>query len=234
MERTNRRLLLVALLFACLLAFGIYRFLSNLQTIATIKNTDQVVVATQNIPAKTVIGPDMVKIEPVPRGTRHALAARSLDQVIGKISIQPIVGLEQVLTSRLFTSVSESGLAYQLPVGTRAVSVDINSRIAVAYLLRPGDSVDVLISYELPVTRESHSAVMLQNILVLAIGTESNIGAVAPPDAATITLAVAPAQAEYITWAEDYGRIRLALRPAGDQQLVATPGQSAKTVASGR
>lgn len=234
MERTNRRLLLIALLFACLLGLGIYRFLANLQAMATVKNTDQVVVAVQDIPARTMVGADMVKTERVPLGTRHPLAATTLDQVLGKVSTQPIVADEQVLTTRLFTSVQDSGLAYQLPEGKRAIAIGINSRIAVAYLVRPGDAVDVVLSYEMPVTRESHSAVILQDILVLAVGNELKTGNKAPADAETLTLAVTPDQAEKLAWAEDYGRIRLTLRPATDQQLIATPGQSAKTVAGGR
>lgn len=234
MERTNRRLLLIALLFACLLGLGIYRFLNSLQAMATIENTDQVVIALQDIPARTLISGDMVRVQAVPLGSRHPQAATRLDQVLGRVSTQPIIAAEQILTDRLFASAQESGLSYQLAEGKRAVSIGINSRVAVAYLIRPGDAVDVILAYELPVTRESHTAIMLQDILVLAVGNELKIGSKAASDAETITLAVTPEQAEKIAWAENYGLIRLALRPATDQQLVATPGQSAKTVAGGR
>lgn len=234
MERTNRRLLLISLLFASLVGLLVFRFFSSMQAMATLEHTDAVVVATQDIPARTLISGDMVKLERVPTGTRHARAAISLDQVLGKVSTQPIVAGEQVLSSRFFASAETSGLAYQLPEGKRAVSVGINSRIAVAYLVRPGDSVDVLVSYEQVGTRESHSALMLQNILVLAVGNELRVGSRASSEAETLTLAVTPAQAEQLTWAEDYGRIRLSLRPATDEQLSATTGQSARTVAGGR
>jgi pilus assembly protein CpaB len=234
MERTNRRLLLLALLFALLLGLGIYRFLDNLQSATVVKNTDQVIIATRDIPARTVISAEMVSLQRVPIGTRHPQAAASLEQVLGKVTTEPLVAAEQVLSGRLFASAEASGLAFQLPSGKRAVSIGINSRIAVAYLVRPGDAVDVLISYETATTREPHTAVMLQNIIVLAVGGEMKQGSRAPEDSETITLAVTPAQAEQLTWAEDYGRIRLALRPATDQQLVATPGQKAITVAGGK
>ncbi len=237
MDRTNRRLVLIALVFACLAGLGIYLFLSNLQTAATIEHTDGVVVALTNIPARTVINSSMVEVQRVPKGTSHGQAFTALDQVVGKTTTGTIVAGEQVLQSRLFSNAESAGLSYQLEKGKRAVSVGINSRIAVAYLVRPGDAVDVLLSYEqlkVDSQRESHTAVMLQNILVLAVGGELRAGSRAPADAETITLAVSPAEAEKIAWAEDYGRIRLALRPATDEQLTNTPGQSAKTVAGGK
>ncbi|MGI6358030.1 MAG: Flp pilus assembly protein CpaB [Bacillota bacterium] len=236
MERTNRRLILIALVFACMAGLGIYLFMDNLQTVTTIEHTDAVVVALTNIPARAVVNGNMVEVQRVPKGTVHIQAVTTLDQVVGKTTTGAIVAGEQVLQSRLFANAESAGLSFQLPEGKRAVSVGINSRIAVSYLLRPGDAVDVLISYEQTEgnQRESHTAVMLQNIKVLAVGSELRVGARAPGDAETITLAVSPAEAEKLAWAEDYGRIRLALRPATDEKLISTPGQSATTVAGGR
>lgn len=234
MERTNRRLLLVALLFALLAGLGAFKFLTSIQSMATVKYTEAVVVAVRDIPARTAIRNDMVAIERVPKGMRHTRGATSLDQVIGKVITQPIVAGEQVLTDRLFASVQQSGLAFQLENGQRAVSININQQIAVAYLARPGDRIDVMLSYESPSSKQPTTVTILQNILVLAIGSELRQGTQAPSDSATMTLAVTPDQAERIIWAEDYGKIRLVLRPSTDQQLISTPGQTIQSVVGGR
>ena len=123
-------------------------------------------------------------------------------------------------------------MSYQLAGGFRAISIGINQKISVAYQVRPGDFVDVIVSYEqATVARESTSAIMLQGILVLAVGSEMKAGAAAPVTAETITLAVKPDQAERLVWAEDYGKIRLVLRPVSDSQNVYTPGATAHSVA---
>ncbi len=232
MERTNRRLMLIALLFAFLAGLGALKFLMSIQSMTTVKYTDAVVIAVKDIPSRTVIRADMVALERVAKGTRHARSAASLDLVVGKVTTEPIVAGEQVLTNRLFASVQQSGLAYQLENGQRAVSININQQIAVAYLVRPGDLVDVVLSYESSSRPTTYT--ILQKIPVLAIGAELRQGTQASADAATMTVAVTPEQAEKIIWAEDYGKIRLVLRPSTDQQLISTSGQNQQSVTGGR
>lgn len=235
MDRTSKRLLLFALLLAVLVGLGVYRFLSGLEKMSVTQYTEEVVVAIKDIPARSTISVDMVRLERVPVGMRHDKAALQVTQVIGQVTTQPIVANEQVLTTRLYSSAQQSGLAYQLESGYRAVSIGINQRIAVAYQVRPGDFVDVVVSYEQSnQNREPQSVIMLQNIQVLAVGSELRVGANASNSAETITLAVHPDQAERLVWAEDYGKIRLVLRPALDSQSVNTPGATGRTVAGDR
>lgn len=231
MDRTGKRLLLLAIIFALFVGLGVYRFFSNMEHMATVQYTDEVVVAVKDIPARTTVTLDMVRVERLPSGTRHPNATSQLTQVLGKITTQPIIAGEQVLLGRLNANAQQSGLSFQLTPGFRAVSVGINQRIAVAYQVRPGDFVDVVVSYEQPThNKDSQSVIMLQNIQVLAIGAELKSGTPAPQGAETITLAVKPEQAERLIWAEDHGKIRLILRPVADNTIVVTGGATAKTV----
>jgi pilus assembly protein CpaB len=235
MDSTSKKLLLLALVLALAAGLGVYYFFAGLERKALVEHTEEVVVATVNIPARTTVRGPMVTVVRVPRGSRHLSATDSLGNVIGRVTTAPIIAGEQVLLARLHGSGQDSGLAFELAAGYRALSVHINERIAVAYLVRPGDSVDVTVSYEPATPQGEHqSVIMLQNILVVAIGSETRHGAPAPTDAKTITLAVTPEQAERLVWAEDHGSIRLLLRPVTDNRHITTSGANARTVAGPR
>ncbi|MBT9153615.1 MAG: hypothetical protein DDT39_00272 [Firmicutes bacterium] len=235
MDRTSKRLLLLAVVLALAAGLGMYYFLAGLERKAVIEHTEEVVVALVNMPARTAVRGQMVAVVRVPQGSRHHGATDSLGNVVGRVTTAPLIAGEQVLLARLHGSGQDTGLAFDLAAGYRALSVHINERIAVAYLLRPGDAVDVVVSYE-PTTgqREPQSIIMLQNIQVVAVGPETRHGAPAPADAKTITLAVNPEQAERLVWAEDYGSIRLLLRAVTDNRHSTTGGATERTVVGPR
>jgi len=213
----------------------VYNFFAGLENKAIVEHTEEVVVATVNIPARTTVREPMVAVIRVPKGSRHLSATDSLGNVIGRVTTAPLIAGEQVLLARLHGSGQDTGLAFDLAEGYRALSVHINERIAVAYLVRPGDSVDVTVSYEPPaLSGDLQSVIMLQDVTVVAIGSETRHGAPAPVDAKTITLALTPQQAERLVWAEDHGSIRLLLRPVTDDRHVTTTGADARTVAGPR
>jgi len=235
MDRTSKRLLLLAAVLAIAAGIGSYYFLNSLESKAVIEHTEQVVVAVVDIPARTQVRGQMVAAVRVPRGSRHHGATDSLGNVIGRVTTVPLIAGEQVLLARLHGSGQDTGLAFELEEGYRAVSVHINERIAVAYLLRPGDAVDVVVSYEPTAEQgETQSVIMLQNIQVVAVGRETRHGAKAPEEAKTLTLAVNPEQAERLIWAEDYGSIRLLLRSVTDNRHATTSGATHRTVAGSR
>jgi pilus assembly protein CpaB len=234
-KATNRRLILLALLVAVVAGYGVFVFFSHLQEMANQEHTDEVVVALRNIPARSLITADMVAAQRVPKGQRHAQAFVGLNDVLGKVTTQSIIAGEQVLSSRLYATGSQSGLAYQLENGQRAVSIAISELNAVAKLVRPGDRVDIVLSSKWPSDdKTDRSVIMLQNIKVLAVGSEMRNGSPAPAEASTLTLAVTPGDAEKVIWAQNYGDINLILRPATDHNIVPTPGQRNATVAGGK
>lgn len=238
MQKTNKRILLVALVLALLTGLVAQRFLIGLERAAAEGMYEEVVIALRDVPARTVLTADMLSVVEVASGSRHPGAALSRDQLVGLMTVQPLVAGEQVLMARIFSSAEKSGLAYQIPEGYRAVSVSASLRIAVNYFLRPGDYVDVIASFDLPVpdkfdpdtkeVREQYSHLILERIAVLAVGQEVRPGTAGVIGSETVTLAVTPAQAEKLVWAEDYGKIRLLLRPASDNRTVVTGGITAR------
>jgi len=221
MDQTSKRLFLLALLAALVASGGIYMHLSTLENMAITRNTDEVVVATKDIPARVAITRDMVEMIRMPKGSRHPHALSQTSEVIGLFTTQPLILGEQILTDRLFASTAESGLSFILNTGYRALSVRIDDVIAVAHQVRAGDFVDVVVSYDQPDEANTPTAsLLLQNIRVLAVGAEMTLGAKSSTDSVTMTLEVKPQQAERLVYAEDYGKIRLLLRPVADNSLV--------------
>lgn len=108
-----------------------------------------------------------------------------------------------------------------MPPDKRAVTLRINTLLAVGGLLNPGDRVDILAHLNTPAQEEAQrqekrtTVTLFQNIQILAIGP--NVG---PGDFETqqktsnliITFAVDPRQAELLTFAEKNGYLQLVLR----------------------
>jgi pilus assembly protein CpaB len=137
--------------------------------------TTPVVVAAMPIPARTVLGPEMVRIQRVPADIADPKAARSADEVVGKVARSAMTTDEPVLSTKLFLQRGESGLAFMVPEGMRAVSVTFNEVIGSGGMVAPGDHVDVLGVFEKTETINGKeettnlSTIVLQDVPVLAV-----------------------------------------------------------------
>ena len=122
------------------------------------------------------------------------------------------------------TSTRGSSLAYDLDKSVRAVSLSIGGASAVSGLIRPNDRVDVLGTFAMPSKEnpeimEITTMTILQNVLVLAVGTETAKSRVASGSRSamrgysTVTLEVTPEEAELLVFAEyTKGQLTLTLR----------------------
>src|SRR5207302_1150692 len=64
--------------------------------------TAPVVVANMAIPVRTLISPEMVRVQQMPVDAVHPQAMHSIDQVIGKVARIAMTGDEPVLTTKVF------------------------------------------------------------------------------------------------------------------------------------
>ncbi len=202
--------------------------------------TVSVVVAAEDIPARTRITPEMVKVLSVPQDMASPKAFRQASEVVGKVVRFPIAAREQVTSDKLVeTTVNAETsrnppLAVQVPPGKRAVSIKASEDTAVGGLVLPGDFVDVIAVFEIATGPEIQdkrnvSVVVVQNVQVLAIGQQvtnlppgsANLppeervnlrNANADPGAKTMTLAVSPEEALALALAAEKGSLRVALR----------------------
>ena len=158
---------------------------------------------------------------------RHPLVATA-GEVVGKVATRPLAAGAMIPREALD---QVARLAIRVPFGMRAMTIETPGEIAVAGLLRPGDTVDVEVVYPgadaLSGARgsaRSRADTLLQNVLVLAVG-DAVVGASTGPAAAgertsgparTVTLALAPAQVAVLSLAKSTGTLHLSLRNPAD------------------
>jgi pilus assembly protein CpaB len=248
--RSNRGLILLGLFLGLLSAVLIVVYLSQAGEggggeVSGVEVTP-VVVASLDIAAGTRIIEGMVETKDIAVDTVLAGVFPDTEGVIGQVTRVPLVAGEQVITTKVtatgaaITGTGDPPLAYVVPEGKRAVSIQVSSVIAASGLIRPGDYVDVILTMK--VGGDNIAQTILQNVQVLSVDQDVALTGVdegvdgspsvseegeASPEATTVTLAVSPTHGEVITVAEACGqnfsgRLALALRGFGDSSPVAT------------
>jgi len=204
-----------------------------------------VVVAAVNVPAGTRLTPEMLKVNNIPEADRLFGAFSTNEGVSGQVTRVPLLVNEQIVETKIGGGTTFEGenppLAFIVPAGMRAVSVEVSSLIGAGGNIRPGDFVDVILIVEVKPegvdpetqgTSDQISATILQNVKVLAIDQEvTNPNAESSSDdtskdtkesATSLTLAVTPTQGEVLAMADvcgdnHGGRLSLSLRAFGDE-----------------
>lgn len=178
-----------------------------------------VVVAARTIPAQTRLTAEMLATRQVPADVAGRLAVQRLEDAVGKVTKVPLAEGEFVLSTKLARGDGTDGLAYRVPEGHRAVSIAVDPVVAVGGFVQPGDRVDVLVGLPggQPGVPEPQARVLVENVLVLAVQQRTAAeGEPAGDSLAHVTLALEPRYAAQIVLAEQEGRLRLLLRPAGE------------------
>lgn len=139
-------------------------------------NTRPVVVAVVDVPFRRSIGESEVAIRDLPIDSIPEGAATTLDQVIGKMSTVDIYTNEPFLVQQLVTpEIVTQQVALTVPRGKIVTAVPTTSRLVSNRLVRPGDHIDLLATFEVEVMREQGggplptSVGLLQDLEVYAI-----------------------------------------------------------------
>ena len=206
-------------------------------------STLRVVIAEQDIPARTEIGPAMVSVVDVPGSLAVNGALESVAPLIGETTRYPVAAGQQVTLVGVGPQTKEDGLAFVVPKGLRALSVEVDEIRGVGGLLLPGDRVDVISVFNADAAGVDSAVTALQDIEVLAVAqkTQESLPAVEgdkaagsgasasgqrpadaepQPEARTVTLALNPAQAQQLALIQEKGKIWLSLRPFGEDATV--------------
>jgi pilus assembly protein CpaB len=192
---SNRPVLFLALFLGLVSAVLVYVYLSQDggDGKATASVTKPVVVATEDISARTRITADMVEVKSLSAGAVHQDAFASTEELVGMVTRVPIAANEQILTSKVAATVTEvpwAGdeelpLSYVVPPGQRAVSVKVSEVTGAGGLILPGDFVDIIGIFDVvfygvkegdPISQEEIedyvAVTVLQNVQVLAVAQE--------------------------------------------------------------
>ncbi len=150
-------------------------------------------------------------------------AFSKIEDVVDRPVISNILLDEALLDGRLAARGSGLGLAPIIPVGMRAVSVRVNDVASVAGFVLPGMRVDILVTGRPPSSDQAMTSTVLQNLLVLSVGTNVQADAKGQAiQAPSVTLLATPEQAELLTLANSQGQVQLVLRNGGDAEIQKT------------
>ena len=215
------------------LALGTYNYMQKAQGRVTSMPTRNVVVSKANLDVGADLTKDDVKTIEWPASAVPAGAFSTVDEVVGRGIIVPVVENEPILPMKLAAKEGGGGLPPAIPEGLRAVSVRVNEVIGVSGYVLPGTHVDVVATVS-PTDRRTDTTtkVILTNVQVLAAGTkiERDTERGKPIAVNVVTLLVNPEESERLTLAANEGKIQLALRNPLDTATPLTPGIKTKAL----
>jgi pilus assembly protein CpaB len=231
MQNRLKIALVVAVFFGLIAAYGVYNFLDQQrkQNDSLRTATQDVVVATQDIAAGTMINEELIKkgsikAAPWPKSSIPAGTFTSPQQTMGKVNRVKIMANEPILESRL--AGEGAGLTVRLEQGKRAMAVRVDEIIGVSGFIVPDDRVDVIVTTIPPGANAENKVakIVLQNKRVLSVAQSTEQKDGKPQVARSITMEVSPEEAEKLSLASQEGQIVLALRGLGDDSEAKTVG----------
>lgn len=216
-------IILVAVILGLIAAYMIYRLESNREKQAK-EHWVPIVVAREDIPARTKITSDMVTLIPYPKELLTVGAIQDRKDVEGHVTMVRLKAKEQIRSTDLLGEGQNAGISYEIPEGMRAMAIAASEVGSVGNAVKPLDRVDILATYSDPVAHQETTQMILQNVLVLAVNqaeteTQGKTGA-----KTSMTLAVKPEEAELLLAADRAGNLRVMLRSPQDKSVVQSPG----------
>ena len=228
----NRRALLFfafAVVFGTAAAFLAHRALED-QTPTTAASapaveTVNVVLARTDVTTGSALTAQQLRTVEWPKEYAPTGSFSDEDEVVGRVLRRALADGEPILEPSLLVVGAEAGLVSVINDKTRAVSVKVDPIIGVAGFVNPGTRVDVVATLrrvdtakKIPVTK-----VVLQDVRVLAVDQKLEEARDGDPEVVNVvTVEVDPSEAEHLIYAAHEGKLQLALRTPGDDDLVET------------
>lgn len=185
-----------------------------------------VMVAAHRIAGGTVITPADIRAkvltDKAPTG-----AILSAQAALGRMATRNLARGDMLLQDSL-RDTTVIGLAARVPPGERAFSIRVAEDEIVGGFLQSGDRVDLFAIIPGSVfpakdvqRRSDHSqaVLLLQNVLVLAVGENPATRGSVQASAHTVSLSLPPAQLVRLALAQRFGKVSLAIRRPGDDAL---------------
>ncbi len=217
--KSQKIIFIIALTVAAVTILLTYNYLTAINKPQVTVATRNIVIAAQDIAARTTITPAMLTTVERPADSIDIDAFTNPSKVSGFLALTSIPKGAVITASRIGKP-DNAPLPVRLKKGTRALTIPIDPVSGVAGFIEPGDYVDLI-----AVMNRGDDAgkvkTFMHDVLVIAIGNTmeqaSDPQASQAQAATTATLAVTPKQAEVITLAYSASQIRLTLRPPGDR-----------------
>ncbi len=249
----SRRALLLALTFGLASAVLVFAYLSKARQPSASGATVPVLVAAQDIGLGAEVTDQNVTLKNLPAVAVHpnSFTDKTRSTALNQVATEPISAGQQILSTQISHNSAEVGFSPMIPDGDRAVAIAINQDTDGNSLIRPGDYVDVVASFESNTAPPNSAVVALpkndsgdhvfvavtvaQNVRVLAVGQSGEQPQLASgannskpsqsEPVKSVTLALTPTDAQKVFLAEQIGTLRLAERRLGDTTIASVAPQ---------
>jgi pilus assembly protein CpaB len=236
----NNRAFTISFIVAVFAVMMVYSYVSSTEESFKLKYGEEkaVVIAKKDIKELEVLDETNLTIKNVPNEFVQPGTGPNLADFKGLLAVAPINKDEQITRTKITQLGARTGLARQIAVGKRAVTIRVDDFTAVAKLLKPGDRVDVLTTIDPSGSGNKlflEARTILQDVLVLATGkyvtntvpgimesdqfkpdSKSMVKLAEYTQYASVTLEVDPFQAQALYYATKNLDIYLSLRNNDD------------------
>lgn len=199
----------------------------------------EVLVARKAIPAGTstedLTDKNLIVTRKIPKKYAAEQALSSTQQLKDKALIVSLSEGEQLIQNK-FQSRADAELSFRIPPGLVAISIPVDEIVGVSNSISPGDRISVIATFSPGSGGTDVTRIFLQNIEVLSTSAssedfrKSGLTQRSALGKKTVILALTPADAEKLVFAEEKGNVWLVLLPRGGGQVSPTPGQTLQTI----
>ncbi len=221
-----KTVMLLAVAVGCGLVamLGVQQAINAKPKTAEVEKT-RVLVALENIDPGFPLTPEMVEFRLLPKAGLPADAVTSEEQYEERSLNFPVAADDVIRTSKL-SEPGVSGRSLTIPPGSRVVGISVDDTQTQTGMLKPGDLVDVYVTYE---TRQQNRGqamtqvkTLLEAITVFATDNQTQNQASSTQESRTkvVSLLVDPEQASYLTLAQRKGKLTLVWRNPTDDEIL--------------
>jgi pilus assembly protein CpaB len=187
--------------------------------------TTPVVVAKSRLDFGNALATTNLKIIQWPIGAVPAGSFATVEELTKtderRVAIRSIEPDEPILAAKISGPDGRGTLSMVIAEGMRAATIRIDDVNGVAGFVLPGDRVDVMITRREAGRGDEQSItqILLQSVKVLAVDQTNNDRSEGAVVARAATLEVTPEQAQKLTLGSTVGKLSLALRNQGQQEV---------------
>lgn len=223
----NRRALVIACIVGVLGVFLLLLYQRRFEQEASGGEKVKLLVAVKRIERGKPITEEMITVREIPMAYVDNRAVREIDKskILGLRIGNTVKEQELVLWTDLATGSDErKDLSSLVLPGYRAVSIRAAREDTSVALVRPGDYVDIIGILGSPGSEAKNAVVLLQRVLVLALGTDTSADAIDQRGSSStafenlLTVSLTLSEAQILALASERGRIAVAVRHPDDHQ----------------